>query len=662
VDAGTFLKHLRQSRLLGAEELQAIQDRCADRAGGEEVASELVDEGVLTPFQARRLCAGASQHLVLGQYRLLEELGRGGMGSVYKALHTFMGRTVAIKVILPELMKNDLVVEWFRREVRAVTQLHHPNIVMAYDANEADGLHFLVMEHVAGSNLDARVKTEGPLNVLAACELMREAAQGLQYAHEKGLVHRDIKPGNLLLPLPVPVSGNQSSLAATPSGPALPAVKIVDFGLARLHRTGAPETIFLQGHGEFLGTPDYCSPEQSRDIHAADIRSDLYSLGCTFYFALTGRAPFVGETAMEKLIKHLTEEPLPIQQVRPEVPASVAAIVRRLMAKSPADRYQVPADLAADLANCASGLRLRVIAAANKMSPAKRSGGGAPIRHPTPEQSTTNRLGPVPVSASDLRGDGFRSRAATSIPQGPAVLEAPECSGTDVVGPQAPPSSRSTPCPAVPTVVPELTPVVVPTVLLERGAAAMQQRPLPDLIGPWRAWTEVIGAFVARVGLSRLHPEKYREIYQQVLDACRAHAAAQPGSAELYQRLEAIVRPWLTLKTLQQTEQAIIDALYRQSKLAEWELSGGGPGPVSPGMWALLVFLVIVPAALTLWFRTGGERWLASLEGPPTWAWLRGSLHSFAVTMNQAPMYWLIGFVPAVLLFSILALRRPRRH
>ena len=334
MERATFFNRLRQIRLLSDAEFEEAVRRFSDEAPTDSIAETLIKEGRLTPFQVRQVYSGDTQPLTLGQYRLLEELGRGGMGRVYKALHTIMGRVVALKVIAPELMSDPVAIEWFHREVRASTQLVHPNIVMAFDANEADGLHFLVMEYVHGITLDALIKQRGPLTVEHACALMRQAALGLQHAHEKGMVHRDIKPGNLLIPLP---QGEQQPDVL---------VKILDFGLARLQGKTHGETIALRGEAGVLGTPDYISPEQSRNIHAADIRSDLYSLGCAFYFALAGRVPFPGENAMEKVIKHLMEQPEPLTNVRPETPSAVAAIVERLMAKEPDQRYQTPADLA----------------------------------------------------------------------------------------------------------------------------------------------------------------------------------------------------------------------------------------------------------------------------------------------------------------------------
>jgi eukaryotic-like serine/threonine-protein kinase len=264
------------------------------------------------------------------RYAIVGPLGEGGMGIVYKAEHKVMGRTVALKVIGRRFTANPGAVDRFRREVKAAAQLNHPNIVTAHDAEEADGLHFLVMEYVEGVSLNRFVAKRGPLPPGMACHFIRQAALGLQHAHGKGLVHRDIKPHNLML---------------TRKGQ----IKILDFGLARLSEAGgdggsntAPNLV--------MGTPDYLAPEQARNSHDVDIRADLYSLGCTFYFLLTGKTPFAGDSPLAKVIAHTEATPEPVTGLRQDVPEEVAAIVARLMAKQPADRFQTPAELAAALA------------------------------------------------------------------------------------------------------------------------------------------------------------------------------------------------------------------------------------------------------------------------------------------------------------------------
>jgi eukaryotic-like serine/threonine-protein kinase len=337
MDSETFLAHVRQSGLIPAEKLGSAMERLAPTERGKTVARALVKMGLLTKFQAELLLIGRSTGFVLGQYRILDQLGEGGMGRVFKAEHMTMGRTVALKVLAPRHTKTEKAKRLFMREVRAAGKLMHPNIVAAHDAHDAtdgDGRHYLVMEYIDGPNLDQLVRERGPLPVGLACDIVRQVAAGLQCAHEHGMVHRDIKPSNVLL---------QRAGTALTSGYV---VKIVDFGLACLGASvPGPESV----KNVIMGTPDYLSPEQASNQNTIDIRADLYSLGCTFYFLLTGRAPFPGGTPAEKLARHTQEEPAAIEQLRPDVPQEVADIVRCLMAKEPARRFQTPADLVLEL-------------------------------------------------------------------------------------------------------------------------------------------------------------------------------------------------------------------------------------------------------------------------------------------------------------------------
>jgi serine/threonine-protein kinase len=333
MDRQTFLAHLRDSKLLGSREFQDVVQRLPSTDRARVLARTLVEWGTLTKFQAELLLAGRTSGFVLGQYRILDQLGQGGMGRVFKAVHLRMHRTVALKVLAPQVMQSEKAKRLFQREVRAAGQLSHPNIVTAYDANRVGGRYFLVMEYVDGHNLDQLVRRRGRLPVGLACDLIRQAALGLQYAYERGMVHRDIKPANLL-----------AQRGPTRNAPYV--LKILDFGLARLHDAGAGGDTILTSQHVVLGTPDFLSPEQARDMHAVDIRSDLYSLGCTFYFLLTGHVPFPGGNKLEKLVRHGSETPAPVESFRPDISAPVAAVVRRLLAKQMTERYQTPAQLA----------------------------------------------------------------------------------------------------------------------------------------------------------------------------------------------------------------------------------------------------------------------------------------------------------------------------
>jgi serine/threonine-protein kinase len=345
IDRQTFLALVRQSGLIAGEQLAQIAKELPETNRGRVVARALVERGLLTRFQAEVLLAGRTSGFVLGQYRILDQLGQGGMGRVFKAVHVAMNRVVALKVLSPSLMKTERAQQMFLREVRAAGRLIHPNIVTAYDADKAQNSdrYYLVMEFVDGPNLDQLIREQGPLPVAEACDLIRQAANGLQYAFELGMVHRDIKPANLLV---------QRAGGRNPKPQY--AVKILDFGLARLHEPdqqliGDSIGSIVTGENTVMGTPDYLSPEQARDLHRVDIRSDIYSLGCTFYYLLTGQVPHPGGSTMEKLVRHSTEEPEPVEQLRPEVPQPVAAIVRRMMARDPAARFQTPAEAAAAL-------------------------------------------------------------------------------------------------------------------------------------------------------------------------------------------------------------------------------------------------------------------------------------------------------------------------
>jgi tRNA A-37 threonylcarbamoyl transferase component Bud32 len=274
-------------------------------------------------------------------YEILEELGRGGMGIVYRARQTSRDRVVALKVIRKERLAHPEVVRRFRREAQATARLSHPNIVAVYESDVTGDTHFLAMEYVPGITLQRLVEQSGPLPVALACDLIRQTALGLQHAAEQALVHRDIKPANLML-----LGG------AGPVLPARPLLKVLDMGVARLYQLrDLPEDSLttLTRDGAVIGTPDFIAPEQLEDPHAADIRADLYSLGCTFYFLLTGQVPFPGGTLIQKLDRQRWETPPSVDQIRRDVPAGVAAVVRRLMAKHPDDRYRTPGELAAAL-------------------------------------------------------------------------------------------------------------------------------------------------------------------------------------------------------------------------------------------------------------------------------------------------------------------------
>jgi serine/threonine protein kinase/WD40 repeat protein len=345
-----FIERLTQSGLLSAAEVSKFHDSLPPERRPKDVkqlAQVLVQQGKLTKYQAQAVYQDKAKGLVLGQYVVLDKLGEGGMGVVLKAQHRRMARVVAIKVLSSGAMKQAGAVERFHREVQAAAKLSHPNIVTAYDADEHQGTHYLAMEYVEGEDLATIVKDCGPLEVRQAVECLLQAARGLQYAHEQGIVHRDIKPGNLLL-----------DRKGT--------VKILDMGLARIAGAdaalGGPER--LTTTGQVMGTCDYMAPEQSLDTHQADARADIYSLGCTLYRLLTGHPPYQAETFAKLFLMHL-EAPIPsLCQGRPEVPEALDAVCQRMLAKKPEDRYQSMAEVVAELEPVLAALSGRSLTAA----------------------------------------------------------------------------------------------------------------------------------------------------------------------------------------------------------------------------------------------------------------------------------------------------------
>jgi serine/threonine protein kinase len=282
-----------------------------------------------------------------GRFRLLKVLGEGGMGVVYKAMHTQLNRLVAIKVIAPHLTLDPDAVARFRREVSATGSVDHPHLVHALDADELDGKHFLVMEYIDGRDLTELVGAHGPLSVADASEIARQAALGLNHAHNTGLIHRDVKPGNLML---------------SREG----CVKVLDLGLALLRKEFAHLTD-LTPFGRLMGTADFTSPEQILDPHKVDERTDLYSLGCTLYFLLTGHGPFAGkqfDSPGKKMLAHATLAPPPLGRRRSDAPEALLAVLDHMLAKNPAARFATAAAVADALAPLAVGCDLSALAQA----------------------------------------------------------------------------------------------------------------------------------------------------------------------------------------------------------------------------------------------------------------------------------------------------------
>jgi formylglycine-generating enzyme required for sulfatase activity/serine/threonine protein kinase len=375
----TFLVRLREAQA-PADAPAHGQPRVRDQSltGGMPSAVEPLSIGSIPP--------GLAEH---PDYEVLGELGRGGMGVVYLARNKLMGRKEVLKVVSRDLMDRRGVLDRFLREIRNAAQLHHTNIVTAYSAFRAGENIVFAMEYVEGHDLAQLVKGNGPLAVAHACNFINQAALGLQYAHEKGMVHRDIKPSNLILAR----HGKK------------PVVKILDFGLAKATREG-PVDKGLTQEGQMLGTPDYIAPEQSLDATKADIRADIYSLGCTLYYLLSGGPPFGGTSLYEVLQAHHSMEAQPLNLPRPEVPIELAAVVAKMMSKDPVRRFQTPGGVAQALkpfyrlAESAPDAAKTEVSLAGQPPPVERVAPPAPVAH-SPQSPATPATPPVVPARRD---------------------------------------------------------------------------------------------------------------------------------------------------------------------------------------------------------------------------------------------------------------------
>jgi serine/threonine protein kinase len=325
-----LLKLIRKSGMVDEPRLDAYLER--QRINGplpndvRKLAGLMVRDGLLTYFQAEQFMLGKWRGFTIGKYKLLERIGFGGMGQVFLCEHMYMKRRVAIKVLPPAKAEEPAALGRFYREARAAAALDHPNIVRTHDIDQDGNLHFLVMEYVDGSSLLEIVKKKGSMEISRACQYVAQSAQGLDHAYRVGVIHRDIKPGNILI--------DRIGIA-----------KILDMGLARFYHSDDDMLTKKYDEKSVLGTADYVAPEQTINSHDVDVRADLYSLGATFYFLLAGHPPFPEGTVSQKLISHQTKKPQPIATIRPEIPAGLTAVLEKMMAKVPDDRYQTPTEV-----------------------------------------------------------------------------------------------------------------------------------------------------------------------------------------------------------------------------------------------------------------------------------------------------------------------------
>ncbi len=333
--ADSFLAGVKQSGLIETPQLDSILKKMEyariDLSNTEVISDQLVKCGAITPWQAEKLLLGKFKGFILGRYRLQNLLGRGEMSSIYLAEHLMMRRRCAIKVLPASKVKDTSYLGRFHREAQAVAALDHPNIVRAYDVDmereAGTEIHFLVMEFVDGTDLEKLHDQQGEMGLFEAVDYIRQAAEGLSHAHDNGLVHRDIKPGNLLI--------DKKGV-----------IKILDMGLARFFRQHEEESLTIKHDEKVLGTADYLAPEQAVDSHAVDERADIYALGCTLYFLMTGHPPFTDGTLVQRLLAHQTKSPPSIKLRRPETPDSLITLIEKMMEKRKEDRYQSAREVA----------------------------------------------------------------------------------------------------------------------------------------------------------------------------------------------------------------------------------------------------------------------------------------------------------------------------
>jgi serine/threonine protein kinase len=418
-DLGEFARQLIELGLIDEAELQAFADDSAQGVLG--LSRALVNAGKLTAYQAAAVYQKKGRGLLIGNYLILDKLGQGGMGMVFKARHRRLGKLGALKILPPSFARDPTAVQRFRREIQAAGRLQHPNLVAAQDADEDRGVHFLVMNYVDGRDLDRIVHESGPLPVAQAVDCLIQAARGLEAAHAQGIIHRDIKPGNLML--------------------AAGTVRVLDLGLARIVDATNPFSKSAAGRltqsGMYMGTIDYMAPEQAEDSHRVDHRADIYSLGCTLHYLLTGREPFPAETVLKRLVAHMERTPPALSVARPEVPPALDAAYHKMMAKRPEDRPASMIEVVALLEACkeAAAQADRAPAKAPRSQPELKvfneplKGGGPPTTRSGPSVGAR----PKPAAATGVNNElsladlamDVRSEASPPPPLPPSPRTSP---------------------------------------------------------------------------------------------------------------------------------------------------------------------------------------------------------------------------------------------
>ena len=419
-----------------------------------QFADEMIRDGLLTYFQSEQLLQGKWSGFTIGRYKLLERVGVGGMGQVFLCEHVHLGTRVALKVLPPAKAEQPAALGRFYREARAASSIDHPNVVRTHDIDQ-DGFHFIVMDYVPGPNLLDVVKRFGPMDLGRAASYVRQVADGLDHAFRSGIIHRDVKPGNVLIDR---------------NGHA----RLLDLGLARFYQDHTDLLTIKYDDKIVLGTADYIAPEQVANSHAVDIRADIYALGSTLYFLLAGHPPFPTGTVSQKLLSHRTKEPTPVRELRPEVPEALAAVLAKMMAKDPKARYQTPAQVSAALAEFVPAVvPLPSPEEMPRLSPAAQEGVELPPAVSNEPVSCTGYSATASATA-------LATRRPTTPPAGmPAIAQA------DV----------ETPPPAFPTPLPESmrSPVASPDTVAEV--------PPPKKLIPWARIALIAIAILTGVAL-----------------------------------------------------------------------------------------------------------------------------------------------------------------
>ncbi|HQR06481.1 MAG TPA: protein kinase [Gemmatales bacterium] len=462
----SFLDLTRKSGLVDTGRLNFYLERLEQLEpipeDSKELANILVRDAVLSRFQADQLLSGKWRGFYVGRYRVIERIGIGGMGQVYLAEHRTMKRRFAIKVLPRAKAADPASLERFEREARAGGSIDHPNIVRAYDKDQDGDLHYLVMDFVDGCSLSEIVAATGPIDPIRAGNYLYQSALGLKHAHDSGLIHRDIKPANILI--------DRQGV-----------IKILDMGLARFFNDH-DDMITKKYDETVLGTADYLSPEQAIDSHSVDIRSDIYSLGCTFYYVLTGQPPFGEGSVAQKLIWHQTRTPKPLSDIRAGVPADLSAVITRCMMKKVADRYGSPGELIESLTQYAEKVYPPTDAELADLSPMARGVpfGGETLAGMPVGPSVVSPVEPVETRDPDSKSPIFDSQL---VKRGGDDSTVNIRSGdSSAKGMKALPATPS-PVPALPLVQPAPTVPMMVTPAKAAGIAPRPQSSPPFVIG-----------------------------------------------------------------------------------------------------------------------------------------------------------------------------------